>query len=498
MAARRSRSLRTTIVTSVVALFAVVLLLSAGVTTLLLHRALYAQLDADLRASSERVVAAMTMGMGHGPTGMHGGPGRPPGTAAQSLVLVAQPTGDDLEIVASEAVTLDNRVTELSDAQARRLLADADEPGAGEPRTVTPGDGLGPHRVMATRVEADGSDLLVVTGVPVSGVVESTRQAVLIMIPAGLLSLVVAGSGTAWLVRRNLAPLDRVAATARQVSAQPLATGEVALAARVPEADTDPATEVGQVGLALNNLLDTMESALTARHESEQRVRQFVADASHELRTPLSSIRGYAELSRRDPEAVPAGVSHALGRIESESLRMQGLVEDLLLLARLDAGRPLSHDEVDLTLLCLDAVGDARVAGPDHRWELALPEEPVLVRGDEARLRQLVTNLLANARVHTPAGTTVATSVRRGTEGVRLVVADDGPGVPEALQGKVFERFTRGDDSRSRSTGSSGLGLSIVDAVARAHQGSVTLESSPGRTVFTVLLPVDGPSGAAP
>lgn len=187
---------------------------------------------------------------------------------------------------------------------------------------------------------------------------------------------------------------------------------------------------------------------------------------------------------------------HALGRIESESLRMQGLVEDLLLLARLDAGRPLAQEPVDLTLLALDAVSDARAASPGHLWGLDLPEEPVEVLGDQARLHQVLGNLLTNARNHTPPGTRVTTRLRPGSETdpsrtdlVTLSVTDNGPGIPEALQESVFQRFTRGDESRARTSGSTGLGLSIVAAVTQAHRGRVGLHSRPGETVFVVELP---------
>jgi two-component system OmpR family sensor kinase len=182
-------------------------------------------------------------------------------------------------------------------------------------------------------------------------------------------------------------------------------------------------------------------------------------------------------------------VSHALSRVESEALRMQDLVEDLLLLARLDAGRPLDRAPVDLSLLAVDAVSDAHAAAPGHRWELDLPEEPVEVSGDQARLHQVVANLLANARTHTPSGTKVVTSVRPDGAWVRISVTDDGPGIPEPLQPNVFRRFTRGDDSRNRAGGSTGLGLSIVDAVTRSHGGHVELDSTPGHTRFSVLLP---------
>jgi two-component system, OmpR family, sensor kinase len=269
----------------------------------------------------------------------------------------------------------------------------------------------------------------------------------------------------------------------------PLSTGKVALAERVDSADTDTRTEVGQVGAALNEMLDHVDEALNSRHQSEQRVRQFVADASHELRTPLASIKGYAELSRREPDEVPAAVTHAMGRIESEANRMSSLVEDLLLLARLDAGRPLEQKPVDLSMIVINAVSDAHAASSDHVWDLDLPPEPIEVTGDTARLHQVVVNLLANARTHTPAGTRVTTSIRRDHDWVRLTVHDDGPGVPIALQPNVFERFARGDDARNRVGGSTGLGLSIVAAVAKALGGRVELASRPGDTDFSVLLP---------
>jgi two-component system OmpR family sensor kinase len=304
-----------------------------------------------------------------------------------------------------------------------------------------------------------------------------------------LVGLVLVGAGGTLLIRRSLAPLDRVAATARRVSGLKLDSGQVALAERVAPVDADERTEVGQVGLALNTMLDNVESALHARQESETQVRQFVADASHELRTPLASIRGYAELTRRESDPVPPTVTHAIGRVESEALRMQELVEDLLLLARLDSGRPLDREPVDLSLLAVNAVSDAHAAAPDHAWELDLPEDPVEVPGDGARLHQILANLLANARTHTPAGTRVVTRVRPEGPLVRVSVADDGPGIPRSLQPTVFERFTRGDDSRNRANGSTGLGLSIVAAVGQAHGGRVELSSEPGETVFSVLLP---------
>ena len=203
---------------------------------------------------------------------------------------------------------------------------------------------------------------------------------------------------------------------------------------RVPERLTDERTEVGQVGAALNTLLEHVESSLAARHRSEQQVRQFVADASHELRTPLATIHGYAELSRRTPDD-PAALSNALTKVETETDRMSTLVDDLLLLARLDSGRPLERSEVDITRLLLESVGDARVLAPQHRWQLRLPDEPVTVTGDEQRLHQVVTNLLGNARHHTPPGTTVTVSAEPRADGITIQVHDDGPGLPARSRG---------------------------------------------------------------
>jgi two-component system OmpR family sensor kinase len=301
-------------------------------------------------------------------------------------------------------------------------------------------------------------------------------------------------------VRITLRPLRRIAATASRVSELPLDRGEVALSVRVPETDTDARTEAGQVGAALNRMLGHVAAALSARQASEMRVRQFVADASHELRTPLTAIRGYAELARRVQDRIPADIAHSVSRVESESGRMTILVDDMLLLARLDSGRPLAQEPVDLSRLLVDAVTDAHAAGPDHTWKIDLPDELVVVTGDGARLHQVVANLLANARTHTPPGTVVMVTLATEDGDVVLTVSDDGPGIPPNLLPDIFERFARGDTSRSRAAGSTGLGLAIVAAVIEAHHGIVTADSEPGRTTFTVRLPRQGrdPSPHAP
>jgi two-component system OmpR family sensor kinase len=282
--------------------------------------------------------------------------------------------------------------------------------------------------------------------------------------------------------------------------------GEVALAERVPARDTDLRTEVGQVGAALNRMLEHVAGALEARQASETQLRRFLADASHELRTPLAAIRGYTELTLRSEADLSPDVAYALRRVSSQAERMTSLVEDMLLLARLDAGRPLAYEPVDLSRLVVDAVSDAHVAGPDHRWLLRVPDQAVLVWGDGARLAQVLGNLLTNARVHTPAGTTVVAALEALPEGVAdagqghvvVRVIDDGPGIAPELLPRVFGRFARGDGSRSRAAGSTGLGLAIAAAVVSAHGGRVGVRSVPGHTEFTVWLPASGPRAGDP
>ncbi|MBF0696771.1 sensor histidine kinase [Actinomyces bowdenii] len=386
----------------------------------------------------------------------------------------------------------------------------------GRPETVRI-DALGDYRAMASRDPRSGDTVII--GLSMEGDKALVRTQLLIETGIVLLGAVVVALAGRAMVRSSLAPLERVARTAHRVASQPLERGEVSIEERVPAQDLASSTEVGQVGGALNTLLGHVEGALAARQQSETQVRQFVADASHELRTPLASIRGYTELIQREGAhtALPPQATHALERVHSESLRMTALVEDLLLLARLDAGRELRHEEVDLVGLVVDTVADARAAGPEHHWELdlevleppaddlagddhedqATPEEdfipePALVIGDEARLHQVMVNLLANARVHTPAGTRVVTTVSRQGSTLVVRIADDGPGIDPEVRDRLFERFARADSSRERRTGSTGLGMSIALAIVQSHRGSLTVESSTGTdhgTVFTIALP---------
>jgi two-component system OmpR family sensor kinase len=376
----------------------------------------------------------------------------------------------------------------LRGADLTTLLAAAG-PEGGSPTTVRLSDG--DYRVLAVPDEYGAE---VVVGLPMSDLDDTVHSLILWETAVALGGVALAAGLGQLLVRHQLQPLRKVAATATNVTRLPLAAGEVGVIDRVPAELTDPGTEVGQVGSAFNAMIGHVERALGIRHESEQRVRQFLADASHELRTPLSTIKGYAELGRRTPSD-PKTMSHALLRIQSESSRMTALVEDLLLLARLDSGRPLERGDVDLSMLLAETVNDARVVSPDRAWRLALPRDAVHVVGDRGRLQQVVTNLLGNAVRHTPPGTTVwvGASTTGGVgelpPGVRLEIRDDGPGIPPSLAGREFERFTRGDPSRTRDAGGSGLGLSIVRAIVAAHGGSAGIASRPGDTVITIWLP---------
>ncbi len=365
----------------------------------------------------------------------------------------------------------------LSQEQLSNLHA---VPTDGHPHTVSI-DGLGRFRVAALGTPTN----MIVAGLPTSDVDTTISRLVVWELALVLTGTLAAGTAGVFVVRRQLRPLREVATTAHTVAELPLASGEIELAQRVPERLTDERTEVGQVGSALNTLLAHVESSLTARHESEQQVRQFVADASHELRTPLTTIAGYTELARRRPDDVPT-MQTALGKVEEESARMTAMVEDLLLLARLDSGRPLERDPVDLSRMLVEAVSDARVVAPGHKWKLEVPEDSIEVVGDAQRLHQVVTNLLTNARKYTPAGTTVTVIAR--PDG--FSVHDDGPGFPPGLADHAFERFARGDVSRTRGEqGGVGLGLALVKAIVTAHGGRVALRSRPGATEVTVTLP---------
>ncbi|MEW1689858.1 HAMP domain-containing sensor histidine kinase [Streptomyces sp. NPDC091265] len=488
-------------------LIAVVAAVIGSVTAIAFHSYMYGKLDGQLRdiaTRAERMPGAPVPGglRDKEPLGFIGMGGQPLETFGALLT-----DGDvtDSAVVKDGGFDAKENTGPLTAAQQEALVA-AGVTADGEAHDVEL-PGLGGYRVRATTAVSEGATVLV--GIPTAEVSGAVTTLIVVEVCVTAAGLIAAGIAGAAMVGVALRPLRRVAATATRVSELPLHSGEVALFERVPEAEADPRTEVGQVGAALNRMLGHVGSALDVRQRSEMRVRQFVADASHELRTPLASIRGYAELTRRGRENTGPDTRHALGRIESEAERMTGMVEDLLLLARLDAGRPLSYESTDLSPLVVDAVSDARVvgtaaapdrSGPTHHWRLELPEAPVTVRADPTRIHQVLVNLLANARTHTPPGTTVTARVRSGAghPWVTLEVQDDGPGIPAELLPHVFERFARGDASRSRHAGSTGLGLAIVQAVVAAHGGRAEVRSVPGNTLFAVHLPTDTGYGSGP
>jgi two-component system OmpR family sensor kinase len=484
-------SLRFRLLIGQVVVLAIVCIGIGAATELALYKYLLAQLDTQLQDASQRSVRIFAEPP-TAPWRHHPRPFPRPGPGPIFLDAPAQPVGMVAAVArrggAIEAgyLTAAGGRAAVTDAARRELGAVAVDRSP-VTRDI---DGVGRYRVVAAEARRSGD--IVITGLSMSNVDATMIRVLLIFGVVTVIAVAAATTAGIVIIRRALAPLRRVAQTAGEVVDLPLDRGEVTLPVRVLESDANPRTEVGQLGSALNQMLDHVSAALSARQASETRVRQFVADASHELRTPLAAIRGYTELAQRvgqypgDAEAV----THAMSRVQSETERMTHLVEDLLLLARLDSGRPLERESVDLSRVAVDAVSDAHVAGPDHQWELDLPEVPVMVSGDAARLHQVMTNLLANARVHTGAGTVVTT--RLGADGTHAVlsVCDNGPGIPEQLRSEVFERFARGDTSRSRKGGSTGLGLAIVSAVVKAHHGTITLESAPGHTDFTVRLPL--------
>ncbi|MFF2363511.1 sensor histidine kinase [Streptomyces sp. NPDC058122] len=497
---RRTRSLRTRLLVLIgLALLAVCV--TTAFTAVLTQRAyLLGDLDRRVAEAAERGRDGVLDGGPGSDTGLgpFDGRGLPTGTITARLDA-------DGTVVAAEVVTRSGGPRALRAAQ-RSALAGIEPDGTPHTRTVP---GLGAYRAAAL----DGGGRPVLTALPMDGVQDAVRGLAVVEAVVAAGAVTVAGSVCAVVVRRRLRPLERVAATAVEICRSPPGQDEPAGPAAAPGHGTrPPADEADRIGAALDRLEGHAETARAERlraeaetrraeegtrraveetRRGEERMRRFLADASHELRTPLASIAGYAELMNRGTGVVEPAT--AWRRVSAESARMTGLVEDLLLLARLDEGHPPEAAEVDLTMLVAEAVRAARVAGEGHVWHLAgLPDSPALVAGDAARLRRVVANLLANARAHTPAGTTVVATVEVTDASCAIRIRDDGPGVPPALLPGVFERFTRADASRSRVSpgrGGSGLGLAVVAAVTKAHGGRVSAESAPGRTEFTVELP---------
>jgi two-component system OmpR family sensor kinase len=324
-------------------------------------------------------------------------------------------------------------------------------------------------------------DTVVLLAMPLDDVDDAVNRLVRVEIAVTAAILAVLGLVAWWVIHLGIRPIKQMTATATAI-----AGGE--LSHRVAEGD--PHTEAGELGVALNNMLGRIEQAFDERTETENRLRRFVADASHELRTPVTTIRGYAELFRDGGLTDEVELGEAMRRTEQEAVRMGSLVDDLLLLARLDQGRPLEREPVDLRSIVADAARDAAAVDP-HRPIATAVDGPAVVLGDEGRVRQVVANLVSNALVHTPAGTPVELRLRHEDGHAVLEVSDRGPGMSPESAARAFERFYRADPSRSRHRGGSGLGLAIVQATIEAHGGSVSLRSGPGQgTTVTVQLPL--------
>ncbi len=472
-------SLRSRLVVGLVALSAIGLFVAAVATYGLVGKFLVGRTDQQLVDARGPVLRTLTGEI----LGAETGTDRPLNRTLLPQVYGEIRVGGQV-IAVRQSTTLagDQAAAPALDPLPTKRLSTVGSVSGGEPR----------YRVL---VEPLGTGRTLVVALPLTDIQQTLARLARIELFVALAVLTaLAGLGW-WVVRLGLAPLYRMEATADAI-----ADGDLTRRVDAP----DPRTEVGRLGLALNTMLGRIETAFAEKSASEERMRRFLADASHELRTPLTSIRGYSELFRRGADTRPDDLARAMSRIESESERMGVLVEELLTLARLDEGRTAERAPVDLAALAVQAADDLRVAEPGRPVTVVAPV-PVLVDGDEHQLRQLVGNLLANARVHTPAGTPVV--VRVGPDGANdtpgggaaaagtavLEVADRGPGIPTADRPHVFERFYRVDPARTRASGGAGLGLAIVESVCAAHGGTVTAQENPGGgALFLVRLPLSG------
>ncbi len=332
-----------------------------------------------------------------------------------------------------------------------------------------------------TLVQRDNNGEYLVTAAPLTQADAAVSRIIKILVIAGIGALAVAILASWWIIWRDFRPVDQMVDTAAAIGAGDLSR-------RVPSAN--PRTELGRLGKALNDMLTQIEEAVRARTASEERLRRFIADAAHELRTPLTSLRGYAELYRQGAIPDQEGVANAMGRIESEGARMARLVDDMLLLARLDQQRALESRPIEVVDMMRDAISDFQAVDPSRPLTVDLAPSAV-VNGDPVRLRQIIDNLLTNVRIHTPANTSVHVTVATAEGYVDISVADQGPGIDAADREHIFERFWRADAGRTRSRGGTGLGLAIVASLVHAHNGTITVTSDPGRgTNFTVRLPL--------
>ncbi|MGH1561376.1 HAMP domain-containing sensor histidine kinase [Mumia sp. DW29H23] len=466
----RDQPLRVQLVVVVVAMVLLALVVSALATNVVLERSLTDRVDQQLTGEARRM--ADLPGFGNRP------PQASPGRNLPSQFFIARwDAGGSANAIADPRLSADDYPD----------LPDPADVTVGEPITVASQGSDREWRVLYEEAQDGGYVAVAMALDDVEATLTQLRWIELAIAAVVLLALAAVSS---WVVRRSLRPLVEVETTAEAIAA-----GD--LTARV-DTGLDPRTEVGALSASLDTMLGHIEDAVRSREEearraeeSERRMRRFVADASHELRTPLTSIRGFAELYGQGAAADRSTIDRFMGRIRREADRMGVLVEDLLLLARLDQERPLRQDPVDLRELAQDAAVDARAVQPERLVVAPGSGAPVVVEGDETRLRQVVANLVSNALVHTPPDAELRLDVRVDGEDGVLTVADTGPGLDEEEAAHAFERFYRADESRSREDGGSGLGLAIVSALVAGHGGTVSLDTAPGEgATFTVRIPL--------
>ncbi len=489
----RPRTLQARIILLLSATLLVVTTVIGALTVTTQNGLLIRRLDEQLGASLTRM-----LGPGGGDLNSPGmpkgkGPGRPRFGSLDVLVL----EGNTL---LAQVVTESGETEELDQETVSDLLDTVGGRNEMGPLNVNLGE-LGSYRTLSAEALTEQGTAQVVVGQSLAEVHSTTRDLVLIFALAALLGVGFGSLGVAYLVRRALQPVGELQKVAAQISDLPLSSGAVTFPERASADAGRSGAEVQALAVSFNSMLDHVEGALTEREQTEAKLKQFAADASHELRTPLASISGYAQFASREKDRLPRDVARSLERITSESGRMGTIVEDLLLLARLDSGGDTSQEDTLVAPVLLEALSDAKVAGPDHVWSAQIPEGGAELRAyiSAAALRQALGNLLTNARVHTPAGTDILVSLGQADpETVVVRVEDNGPGIDPQLGDSVFDRFVRADAARTGSergveaARSTGLGLAITDELARASGGSVTLDSVPGRTVFSIWLPRGG------
>ena len=425
-----------------------------------------------------RYVARNANGAGPPPESQNFFPNAGPGFLRSSLVFGALTPAGEVVLTTPGDVSLKHL--------PKALPGSTENPSLSTQKSFDTTIGSESYRALAVPWPAGDGTGTIVLALPLREVNSTLDEILVVELILGAIALLGVGVGTWLLVRRGLQPLVRMADTATAIAGGDLT--------RRVEEDVS-AGEVGQLGVAFNVMLNQIEGEVAERRASEERLRRFAADASHELRTPLTSIRGYAELFRRGAADRPEDLALTMRRIESEATRMTSLVDDLLLLARLDRKRPLERSRVDLGRMVQDVVAGERIVHPDREYRLDAGDD-VQVLGDEARLRQVLLNLVANAASHTPAGTPVEVAARRERGDAVIEVSDDGDGLTPEDAARVFERFFRVDAARARGDGGgSGLGLAIVAAIVEAHGGSVDVESTPGQGArFRVRLPAAEPA----